>query len=169
MQGATESAPRSVGEGDGRNDGVRRRGCAEEPAAQHEEARLQSLAESSAARPGAANLRTALHGQERGFSRSKAESILKHLIQEAGLPHPDTNRELAGKERDAVWSRQRLIVEIDGYAAHGTRRAFEGDRRRGAELQAAGWRTMRITWRQLCDEPIAVAGRVGRALYSAAP
>lgn len=130
---------------------------------------LRSLAESSAARPGAANLRKALHGQERGFTRSKAERKLKQLIHDAGLPAPDTNRTIAGRERDAVWSKQRLIVEIDGYAAHGTRRAFEGDRRRDAELQAEGWRTMRVTWRQLTQEQVAVASRLSRALYSAAP
>ena len=46
-----------------------------------------------------------------------------------------------------------MIVETDGRAAHGTRRAFEHDRRRDQRLVLAGWRVIRVTWRQLTREP----------------
>jgi very-short-patch-repair endonuclease len=49
------------------------------------------------------------------------------------------------------------MVELDGYAVHGTRRSFEGDRERDRLLQARGWRVIRLTWRQLRDDPAAVA------------
>jgi hypothetical protein len=42
---------------------------------------------------------------------------------------------VAGFTVDAVWPAQQLIVELDGYAFHGTRAAFERDRARDAELQ----------------------------------
>ena len=54
-------------------------------------------------------------------------------------------------ECDAVWRDARLIVELDGYATHGTRRAFEQDRARDRKLAARGWRTLRVTKRQLDD------------------
>jgi hypothetical protein len=69
---------------------------------------------------------------ERGFTRSEAERRLRALVKAAGLPLPMTNVKVAGLEVDAVWHRERLVVEIDGYAFHGTREAFERDRRPAA-------------------------------------
>jgi very-short-patch-repair endonuclease len=129
--------------------------------------RLLSLAESSATKPGAKNLRAVLHGNDTGFTRSRAERELHRLIDGAGLPRPERNVHVEGRERDAVWRKQRLVVEVDGYASHGTREAFERDRERDAELAARGWRVVRVTWRQLTGEPTAVAARLGAALYAA--
>jgi very-short-patch-repair endonuclease len=58
-------------------------------------------------------------------------------------------------------------VETDGRAAHGTRRAFEHDRRRDQQLMLAGWRVIRVTWRQLTREPEELA-RTVQALLAAA-
>jgi very-short-patch-repair endonuclease len=55
-------------------------------------------------------------------------------------------------EVDCVWRSSRLIAELDGRAIHGTVRAFERDRARDRALGAAGWRVIRITWRQLNQE-----------------
>jgi very-short-patch-repair endonuclease len=65
---------------------------------------------------------------------------------------------------DFVWHPQRLVVEVDGYAYHGHRAAFEGDRLRDAELQACGYKVMRITWRQIEARPEAVIARLAKAL-----
>jgi very-short-patch-repair endonuclease len=43
-------------------------------------------------------------------------------------------------------------------------KAFERDRRRDQILVAAGHRVIRVTWRQLRDELMAVMVRVGQAL-----
>jgi len=59
-----------------------------------------------------------------------------------------------------------LIVELDGRAAHATTRAFERDRERDRMLQAAGWRVVRVTWRQLHDQPARIAADL-RALLKA--
>ncbi len=67
-------------------------------------------------------------------------------------------------EVDALYEEARLVVEMDGYAFHRTRRAFEQDRRRDASLLAAGYRVMRITYRQLDEEPEAVVVRLATAL-----
>jgi len=74
------------------------------------------------------------------------------------------NEVIETHEVDFSWQRQRLIVETDGWQSHGTRRAFERDRLRDAELTAAGWRVVRITWRRIEDEPEAVAAQLKRLL-----
>lgn len=70
---------------------------------------------------------------------------------------------VAGHEVDLFWADERLVVEIDGYAFHGSRAAFERDRRRDADLVAAGCAVIRITWRQAVHEPLATVARVAVA------
>jgi very-short-patch-repair endonuclease len=67
-----------------------------------------------------------------------------------------------------MWREQRLIVELDGRAVHGTARAFESDRQRDRALLAEGWRSTRVTWLQLRDEPEAIAADL-RELLRGAP
>jgi len=44
-------------------------------------------------------------------------------------------------------------VETDGWQSHGTRKAFENDRRRDRRLRLAGWDVVRFTWRDVEREP----------------
>ena len=44
------------------------------------------------------------------------------------------------------------------------RAAFERDRRKDAALQTAGYRVVRITWRRLTTEPLAVSAQLGALL-----
>jgi very-short-patch-repair endonuclease len=101
-------------------------------------------------------------------TRSEAERRLKHLIAKAALRPPATNVRIGRYEVDAVWMRERLVVEVDGFAFHGHRAAFERDRRRDAELAARGFRVIRVTWRQLVDESEAVIARLAAALAAGA-
>jgi very-short-patch-repair endonuclease len=55
-------------------------------------------------------------------------------------------------------------VEVDGYATHGNRAAFEDDRSRDAALQAIDYRVVRFTWRQIADEPALVVAVLRRLL-----
>ncbi|MEA2146851.1 MAG: hypothetical protein QOG59_2438, partial [Solirubrobacteraceae bacterium] len=116
-------------------------------------------------RTGAAALRTlldTLDGPQ--ITRSAAERVLLRLLREAGLPAPRTNVRVAGSVVDAFWPEHNLIVEIDGFAVHGHRAAFERDRARGQALLAAGYRVMRITWRQLVQQPSLVVANLAAAL-----
>src|SRR4051794_4892149 len=99
--------------------------------------------------------RCALVGEPH-LTRSEAERRLQGLIRAAKLPRPVTNVKLAGWEVDVFWPAARLVVEVDGYAYHGNRAAFERDRRKDATLTAAGYTVIRVTWRQLKEEPLAV-------------
>lgn len=74
------------------------------------------------------------------------------LCERESIPPPDVNVKVAGWTVDAVWFDQRLAVELDSHAAHGTPAAMEEDRRRDLELRAAGYTVLRYTWRQLTDE-----------------
>jgi very-short-patch-repair endonuclease len=114
-------------------------------------------------RRGAARLRRALRTDPR-MTRSEAEARLLALIRAARLPTPRTNVRIGRHEVDLVWDAQRVIVEVDGFAYHGTREAFERDRLRDAELQAAGYRVVRVTWRMIVDEPEALVARLAALL-----
>jgi very-short-patch-repair endonuclease len=74
------------------------------------------------------------------------------------------NSSIEGYTVDFAWRDQRLIVETDGWAAHGTRHAFERDRRRDADLLVAGWRVLRVSYDRLEREPEWVAERIAEAL-----
>jgi very-short-patch-repair endonuclease len=127
------------------------------------DAGLRAIVERNPGRPGTrALLRTLAH--EPRLTRSQAELRLLELVRRAGLPLPETNVRVLGREVDALWREDRLIVEVDGFDPHGTRMAFERDRRRDAELVAAGYRVIRVTWRQLTGEPEAVVARLAGAL-----
>lgn len=114
-------------------------------------------------RSGAARLRNALDDRP-GLTRSEAERRLVALLVRAQLPAPQTNTHVHGYEVDAHWPGHQLIVEVDGYAFHSSRVAFERDRRRDADLLEAGYRTLRVTWRELTERPEAVAVRVAGLL-----
>ena len=86
------------------------------------------------------------------------------LCRHHGLPPPIVNEVVEGKEGDFVWPAQRLVVETDGWQAHGTRQAFETDRLRDANLVAAGWRPVRLAWKRLNQEPGAVAEQLRQML-----
>jgi very-short-patch-repair endonuclease len=118
-------------------------------------------------RPGGGRLGSLLHGPERpALARSEAEERFLALVRRAELPAPDVNVRFGGYELDFLWREAALALEIDGFAFHGDRAAFEADRRRDAALAASGVQVMRVTWRQVRDEAEATLVRLVRALAS---
>jgi very-short-patch-repair endonuclease len=95
-------------------------------------------------------------------TRSDLEARFLTFLDARRFPAPRTNTLVEGVEADCVWPNHNLIVELDGYAFHSTRDAFHTDRRRDRRLTAAGWRVVRLTWRDL-DEREALAAEL-RAL-----
>jgi hypothetical protein len=100
----------------------------------------------------------------RAVTRSELEDRFLAFLDGCGLPRPRTNAEVAGLEVDALWPEQRVVVELDGFAAHGTRSAFERDRERLRRLTAAGLRTVPVTWRHLHDDAAALERGLRRLL-----
>jgi len=118
--------------------------------------------------PGAPLLKTLLESETRpALTRSEAEERFLSLVRQAQLPAPATNAQLGAYEVDFLWPTLGLGVEVDGFEYHASRRRFEEDRVRDAELAARGVHMTRVTWRQIRDEPLAVLGRIARAMGQA--
>jgi very-short-patch-repair endonuclease len=126
---------------------------------------LEAALERSGGRPGVAVLRATLASEIKpALTRSEAEERLLSLIRSASVPSPEVNARLAEIEVDFLWRAERLVVEVDGFQYHSSRAAFERDRLRDAELQANGYRVIRVTWRQIAMQPEAMLRRIVRAL-----
>ena len=102
-------------------------------------------------------------------TRSELERRFLRAVSTIRLPRPETNARVQRHEVDFLWREQRVIAELDGWRFHGHRLAFERDRMRDAELGLLGYTVVRFTWRQVRDEPAAVAAQVGRFLSRRAP
>lgn len=103
-----------------------------------------------------------------GFTRSDLEELFLPFLDRFGLVRPHLNARLHVRgewiEVDCLWRKERLVAELDSRSAHETRSAFETDRQRDRRLQAEGWRVIRVTWRQLNDEPERIARDLGDLL-----
>jgi Transcriptional regulator, AbiEi antitoxin len=104
---------------------------------------LEALLARYPGRKGTAALRAIVEARAIGRTRPRSdlEAAFLAVVDGHGLLRPATNRMIelptGWVEADAVWSAQRLVVELDGYATHGTRHAFEDDR---AEIGRSGSR-----------------------------
>ena len=126
---------------------------------------LQREMERFRGRRGVTRLRRILDASDGPLlTRSEAEERFLALVRESELPVPELNVLLHGYEVDFLWREQRLVVEVDGFRFHSSRHAFERDRRRDADLQAAGYSVLRLTWRQVVNEAYPTVARVARAL-----
>jgi very-short-patch-repair endonuclease len=109
--------------------------------------------------------------ERRPVLRSRLEARLLPRLIEDGLPAPRCNAKMRidghRLEVDLLWEEQRLAIETDGEETHGTPVAFQRDRLRDQVLLAAGYRTARVTWSQVRDEPTAVVNRIARMLRAA--
>lgn len=65
---------------------------------------------------------------------------------------------------DVAFPEARVAIEVDGWAYHSEREAFEKDRRRHNELTLAGWLVLRVTPTMISEEPHVVLRWVRRAL-----
>jgi very-short-patch-repair endonuclease len=90
------------------------------------------------------------------ITKSELERRFLAFLRKRRLPLPETNSRMTipGRriEPDCVWRNERLIVELDGRAAHQTTGRFHSDRLRDRKLDIAGWTVWRVTARHLNDE-----------------
>jgi very-short-patch-repair endonuclease len=126
---------------------------------------LEAALDRAGIRAGVARMRWLLSVEgDQGYTKSKAERVMRKLARDAGLTQALCNAPLHGYDVDFLWPEQRLVVEVDGYQFHGHRSAFERDRRKDQVLIAAGYRVVRVTWLQLVHEPMRVAAVIAGAL-----
>lgn len=119
-------------------------------------------------RPGVPAIRALLERREIGRNVTRRDLELRFVafLDVHRIPRPRINATVDGMEVDCLWPDDRLIAELDGFATHGTREAFERDRDRDRALLTAGYRVVRITWRQLADDAPMLATQL-RALLAA--
>jgi hypothetical protein len=101
--------------------------------------------------PGGATLRRILRGDTH-LTLSALERRFLRVLKAAGLPFPQTNRLAGGRYVDCRWPAHRLTVELDGYRYHGTRHAWEQDRRREREARARGDEFRRYTYGDVYED-----------------
>ena len=101
-------------------------------------------------------------------AKSVLERLSLGLCAAHGIRRPDgLNVPRAGYDVDAVYERERLVVELDGRAYHQRRAQMAADRRRDADLQIAGYRVLRLVWDQFGAGDELVTARLVRALLAA--
>jgi hypothetical protein len=102
-------------------------------------------------------------------SGSVPETQARLLFARAGLPPPVCQLSVVidGQfvaRADFGWEWARLVAEIDGYAHHSDRAAFQRDRTRQNALVQAGWLVLRFTVEDIRSRPDDVVAEVRRAL-----
>lgn len=120
-----------------------------------------ALDRTPAAKGGAAVRRLLEDGDGPRHTRSEAEREFLRLIREAELPVPRMNVRIGRYTVDALWEDRDLVAEVDSFRFHRSRKRFEEDRGRDADLQGRGFLVTRVTWRQMTEHRVATAARLG--------
>ncbi len=82
-------------------------------------------------------------------TRSQLEEQFLAMVNRYGLPTPVVNLVIGGRRVDAFFPKQGLVVELDGWATHGWKHAFEADRESMIEVMArTGHPTLRLSYDQ---------------------
>jgi hypothetical protein len=97
-------------------------------------------------------------------TRSDFEDDFLAFTAKYGLPAPQVNVYVDGREVDAFFPRANLIVECDGWEFHKDRKAFEDDRERDAENLKHGFATVRVTRDRMGHTPDREAARLKEIL-----
>jgi very-short-patch-repair endonuclease len=84
---------------------------------------------------------------------SELELRFLDLVRASGLAPSQMNVLVEGYLVDAHWPSARLVVELQGFAYHSDRGAFERDHARVARLKLAGYEVLALSWRQVTEEP----------------
>jgi Protein of unknown function (DUF559) len=124
-----------------------------------------------AGRAGSTKLCNALarHEPKLARTRSPLEQLFLPLCETHGVPLPDdVNIGVAGILVDAVWWKERLVVELDGKRNHSSWAQIQRDRSNELTLRAAGFDVLRYGTVQLEEQPALVAGDVITRLGSTA-
>jgi very-short-patch-repair endonuclease len=96
--------------------------------------------------------------------QSGLERAFRHLVRTYDLPMPQFNVYVEGVLCDVVWPEHRLIVEVDGWNWHRSKRAFGNDRARDRKLIRAHWTVLRFTDDQVAEDAAGVAAELSDLL-----
>jgi very-short-patch-repair endonuclease len=98
---------------------------------------------------------------------SVLELRMAAVLRDHQLPAAEFHRRVLGYEVDFAIPLHRVILECDGWDAHGRDQAqFERDREKDAVLAAAGWVVLRFTWLRITRQPAWVASTIRAVIAS---
>ena len=101
---------------------------------------------------------------EQNPTRSGKEDDFVAFCRDHGLPVPRINLKLFGKEVDALFKAEKVIVEIDAWDTHKSYKSFESDRKRDSLAAEEGYLTVRVTSARLAEDPHGEAESLRRTL-----
>jgi very-short-patch-repair endonuclease len=115
----------------------------------------QAITEHGRGRKGVKRLKRVAAQADPRFADAVSASEVDFLIlcREEGLKMPQVNVLVEGKRVDFYWPERRLIVEADSYGFHGDPAAFEKDHQSTVDLEVAGYRVHRTTYKMLQANP----------------
>jgi len=96
-------------------------------------------------------------------ARSDLEARFLDFVREQGLPVPVVNSMVGGFEVDARWPGTNLIVELDSWAFHRSKRSFHADRAKWLNLRSKGFDVLVVSDPMLRRE----RGRIASAITAA--
>ncbi len=102
-------------------------------------------------------------------TRSGNEDDFVTFCKTHGLPIPRTNVMLFGKEVDALFEEEKVIVEIDTWGTHNSHESFQSDRKRDAVAAEHGFLTVRLISDLLRADPTGEAASLLRTLANRRP
>ncbi|MGU3434030.1 DUF559 domain-containing protein [Actinomycetes bacterium M1A6_2h] len=95
---------------------------------------------------------------------SEAERVLLRLLRGAGITGWKTHVSIGRFEVDVAFARERVVIEVDGWAWHRGVERFDHDAERQNVLVNAGWRVLRFTYHRVAGDPAGVIDDVRKAL-----
>ena len=91
---------------------------------------------------------------------SAAERLLVRLLREAGISGWVLGHPFGPWRIDLAFPREKVAVEVDGWAWHVDAERFAADRRKQNALVRDGWDPLRFTWHDLDRRPAAVVREI---------
>ena len=95
--------------------------------------------------------------------KSDLEARFLDFVRQRGLPMPAANSMVGGYEVDAHWPGTKLIVELDSWDFHRSKRSFHADRRKWLHLRSQGFDVLVVTDPILRREQDRIAGAIAAA------
>ena len=98
---------------------------------------------------------------------SAAERLLITILREGGVTGWTLGHPFGPWRIDLAFPRQKVAVEVDGWAWHVDAERFRNDRRKQNALVRDGWDPLRFTWHDLDGRPAAVLAEIENTVAAA--
>ncbi|MCH9766263.1 MAG: DUF559 domain-containing protein [Actinomycetia bacterium] len=114
-------------------------------------------------RYGSPRARRLLRAADNG-ARSEAERVLHKLLGDAGITGWKANYRVGGYRVDVGFPREKVAIEVDGFAFHSGAKEFQVDRTRQNRIVLLQWQVLRFTWLDLMEYPERVIAVIRSAI-----